>query len=585
MATFFDGRLLTTPTVATAVYDQGMLDRNPAVGNTLAIVGVSTGGKPNHAHSLTDVSTARKTLSGGVLLRAVEMAFSPSGETAGPQHIVAVRIGNPTQATLQLSGSGGGACLNISSTDYGVAANNCTVKVETGTLTGKKLTVTRGTEQYVGDNLAREAFQVSYSGASTSGTVVITDAVIAMELHQDPSGSASVDTFNFDAYPTVQDVVNRINNHAGTGWTATVTAGSADKPTAATFDNVAAMQVKSAWGTATQHVQAIADWINSTQEGLIDAERVAASTQPPANGGPTYLSGASDGSPPDGTAWANGLEVLRNEDVQWIVPLSGDSTVWAAVDAHCAYMSTVAKRERRAFVGGDIGVSAATAKTNAALVNSDRVAYCYPGIYHYDSAAIFNLRRPTLYPAYMTAVLLGGAFAGLTPGETMTNKPIKCLGLETTVNAPGDTDELIRAGVLTVYKDHRGALRVARAISTWLNDTRYNRVEVSTGVAVDYVTRSVREALQPYVGRKATPTTLQSVNAMTEGVLYRLAAPEPVGLGMLVGDFEHPPYRNITSSIEGDVLRVSFECSPAIPINYILVSVHITPYSTTISAI
>ena len=180
----------------------------------------------------------------------------------------------------------------------------------------------------------------------------------------------------------------------------------------------------------------------------------------------------------------------------------------------------------------------------------------------------------------MTAAILGGAFAGITPGETMTNKAIKCLGLEIDLAAPGDTDSLIESGVLCIYKDPKGARRVARAVSTWLNDTRYNRVEISTGVVVDYVSRTVRDALMPFVGRKATPTTLQSVNATTESVLYRLAQPEPVGLGMLVGDAALPAYRNITSSIDGDTLRVSFECSPAIPINYVLVSLHVTPYST-----
>jgi hypothetical protein len=39
------------------------------------------------------------------LLRAVEMAFSPSAETAGPQVICAVRVGNPTQSSLTLANS------------------------------------------------------------------------------------------------------------------------------------------------------------------------------------------------------------------------------------------------------------------------------------------------------------------------------------------------------------------------------------------------------------------------------------------------------------------------------------------------
>ena len=590
MAVFFDGRLLTTPTVASAVYDQGMLDRNPATGNTLAIVGQSTGGAPNSATYLYNVIDARARLKGGELLRAVEMAFSPSAETAGPQVICAVRVGTPTQSTLSLSNSASAAVINLSSTDYGVNTNNIKVKVETSSdANGKKVTVTQGTEQYVGDNLWRNAFTVYYSGSSTYGLVTLNDSAISLSVASSAT-TASVDTFTFTAYPTVQDVVNRINNNAGTGWVAGVVAGSAEKPSAASFENLTNKDVKgtsatSTWSTVTQHNMAIVDWINSTQEGLVTAARVASATLPPANVGYTYLAGGSDGDAPDITDWSNALAVLQAEDVQWIVPISSESTVWAATDAHCSYMSTVAKRERRAFVGAGTGVSNATAKDNAALINSDRTAYCHPGIYHYDNASIFANRRLTLYPAYMTAAILGGAFAGITPGETMTNKTVKCLGLESILAAPGDTDGLINHGVLCLYKDARSAYRVARAVSTWLNDTRYNRVEISTGVVVDYVSRTVRDALMPFVGKKATPTTLQSVNAMTESVLYRLAQPEPIGLGMLVGDGVLPAYRNITSSIDGDTLRVSFECSPAIPINYILVSIHVTPYSTQITQV
>src|SRR5574343_360692 len=131
MAVFFDGRLLTTPTVATAVFDQGMLDRNPATGNTLALVGVSTGGAPNEAIYLYDVPSARAALKGGELLRAVEMAFSPSAETAGPQVVCAVRVGSPTQSSLTLANSASAAVINLVSTDYGVGTNNVKVKVET----------------------------------------------------------------------------------------------------------------------------------------------------------------------------------------------------------------------------------------------------------------------------------------------------------------------------------------------------------------------------------------------------------------------------------------------------------------------
>jgi hypothetical protein len=51
----------------------------------------------------------------------------------------------------------------------------------------------------------------------------------------------------------------------------------------------------------------------------------------------------------------------------------------------------------------------------------------------------------------------------------------------------------------------------------------------------------------------------------------------------LVGDAENPAYRNIQVSMEGDVMRIEYECSPVIPLNYILVVMHAVPWSGSVS--
>jgi len=66
--------------------------------------------------------------------------------------------------------------------------------------------------------------------------------------------------------------------------------------------------------------------------------------------------------------------------------------------------------------------------------------------------------------------------------------------------------------------------------------------------------------------------------------LRELARPEPIGPGVLAGDAESPPYKNITANLEGDVLRVEFQCSPVIPVNYIPVAIYAVPYSGSASA-
>ena len=50
---------------------------------------------------------------------------------------------------------------------------------------------------------------------------------------------------------------------------------------------------------------------------------------------------------------------------------------------------------------------------------------------------------------------------------------------------------------------------------------------------------------------------------------------------MIVGDKANPAYKNITASLEGDMLRVEFQCSPVIPVNYIPVTIFAVPYTGT----
>ena len=60
----------------------------------------------------------------------------------------------------------------------------------------------------------------------------------------------------------------------------------------------------------------------------------------------------------------------------------------------------------------------------------------------------------------------------------------------------------------------------------------------------------------------------------TETTLAELARPEPSGPGVIAGNGFDPAFRNITVSISGDVMRVEFECSPVVPINFIPVVIY-----------
>lgn len=570
MGVFFNGRLIVTPTTASVVNDDAMRNQNLTVGNVVAVVGRSAGGKPKTALRFGSPQEAEKELVSGELLDAVLAAFDPSSETNGPSQVVAVRVNPATQAAGVLKDAGGNTVINLASTNYGQRENQIKVKVEAGSLSGLRITTQRGADYFTQDNIERRAFQVQYKGAEATATITIdgTSCVLAA-----PAGTP-VATISLVDFPAVQDLVDRINQVPG--FEADVLDGNYTQPALNGLDFVTAQSVKSAF-VVKADLQAAVDWLNSGGEGFVTATRAAGAGAAPAQVAFKYLAGATDGTTTF-DEWAAAFEVLQAIDAQWITPVSGDPAIHALADTHAAYMSNIGLKERRVICGTASGTAKADAKAAAKALNSDRTSLMFQGHYDYDRSGKLVLRPP-----YISAARVAGGFAGVNPGTPLTNKNFKCRGLEFDLRNPTDTDELINAGVLCLENTEQG-YKVIKSISTWLVNDNYNRVEQSTGVAVDFVARNVRQALDVLRGQKGNPLVLSRAISITESTLRELARPEPQGPGVLVGNAESPAYRNIKASLEGDVLRVEFECSPVIPVNYVLATIFAVPFSGTATA-
>lgn len=571
MSVFFNGRLLTSPVTASVVDDSALANRNLGVGNVLAVIGRSVGGAPNTALRFGSPSEAKAALISGELLDAVTKAFDPSAQTGGPTTVVAVRVNPATRASLNLVDATPVTVIALQSTDYGLYTNQIKVKVEAGTTAGKKLTTQFGNSYFSQDDVARRAFQIRYSGAQASARMSVTGTTVTLEA----PNSTVVATIDLNSYDTVQDLVDRINTVSG--FAASVLDGNGNAPALNGLDYVSNQDVRTADYVARADLQAVVDWFNGIGEGFVTATRSPGVGAVPANVAFTYLAGGSDGTVTN-TEWSNAFTVLQAQDVQWVVPITSDPSIHAMADAHCAFMSNVARMERRAIVGTAAGTSDSAAITAAKALNSDRTSLVHLGYYDYNASGVLVLQPP-----YMTAAMIAGAFSGVNPGTPLTNKTLKVRGLERLLRNPTDTDVLINGGVLAV-ESTPGGYKVVKSISTWLTNKNYNRVEVSTGVALDFVARNVREALDVLRGEKATPILLSRAVEIARSTLTELARAEPQGPGVLAGDADNPAFKNIKASLEGDVVRVEFQCSPVIPANYILVSIFAVPYSGTASA-
>lgn len=567
MAVFFNGRLWTSPAVMSVVDDSAMYNKNISVGNVLCIIGSAEGGEPYKPLRFGSASEARDVLVGGELLKAIEKAFDPSSETAAPATVIAMRIDPATQSTLTLKDAAAANVINLVSTGFGLYTTGIKVKVESGSLYGKKVSSQFGQNYYVKDNLYREMISVQYTGAELTATVTFDGTNLTLHA---PAGTKVVD-LPVASYPTIQQMVDIINTQVG--FVATVLDGNGQHYSV-DLDGVTAADCKTAAVKVTGTLAEVINWINGAGEGFLNATKAVGALQPPVNKDWTYLTGGTTGTATT-TDYQNCFTALQSEDVQWVVPLSSSAAIHAMADAHCAYMSNVARMERRAVCGMALGSTDTVAIGAARDLNSDRTSLIHLGFYDYDSTG-----KLTLYPPYMLAALVGGAFSGVNPGTALTNKALKVRGLERKLRNPTDTDPLIDGGVLCVEETKTG-YKVVKSISTWLINDNYNRVEVSTGVAADFVSRNVRNALQSLLGQKGNPTTLMLAVEKTDSILRELARPEPIGPGVIVGDKTNPAFKNITASLEGDVLRVEFQCSPVIPINYIPIVIHAVPWSGT----
>lgn len=578
MSVFFNGRLLVTPTVESAIYDYGMATAYPGrANNVLVIVGTAEGGKPAHVQYFDSPVIARRALRSGPGLKAIELAFNPSSESGSPGRIGFLRVEKAVQAGLTLKDGSGNDVIELQSANYGAFTNGTKVTVESGSQVGKRVTIQLDQMYYTKDNLSRVPFSVRYSGAEATATVAIDATKLTLKA---PASTLTPVELDFVDYRNVRELCDAINAQPGFSAIAMMPT----TPVQGTLDGLTATSCKSTDLEIHADLQAIIDWFNTGGRELAIATRATGALKPPANLAGTYMTGGSNGPSPVSDDWQDAFDALQAEDIQWVVPLSANEAIWLMTDAHVQFMSGPGKSERRAFVGddiiaGDLDGAISDQKDKAMALNSDRTALCFPPIMLYEDDNTL-----VTYPSYYLAAMVAGGFAAMNFGNTMTNKTLKIAGLDPLVANPYDSDSLINGGICAARKTRRGYI-VSKAVSTWLSNANYNRIEISTGVALDYVARTVREALEIFIGRKASPITLHEAITTTDSALRELARPEPVGVGVIVGDEKSPAYRGITAEIQGDILRVWFECSPVIPINYVLIGIYAKAYSGTATAV
>lgn len=576
----FNGQFFGRPTVATFIDDSRLVGQNDATGITVGIIGTALGGQPQTALSFTSARDARKVLRGGELLDAVERAYGPGVNTAGAYRIIATRINAALPSTLTLSNITPAAVITLTSVDWGIHANQISVTIANGTTTGKKITVQKSGNAFIApslvvqDNISRSAIKVLYTGAGSAATMTITPTGATPTITSSCTGAVG-DNLNLDLTQllTMQQVVDAIN--AKGNYTASV-AGPDPNASSITMDVLTAQDIKTAAYTAKADLQAQLDFFNSLTDLVSAVKAGSTAALPAANLVQTFMTGGSEGAAVTSTEWQGGFDVMQTQDVQIVVPVTGDALIHAMANTHCQSMASPQyKRERIAIVGGVAGETVTQVKNRAVALNSDRVQLVWPGLIDTDTTGSGVI---VTVPPYQVAAQKAGLTAALGVPKSATNKFIGARGVETIVT-PSQIDDLVATGVCVVELVPNKGYRLVQDVTSWQTDTRFTRRELSTRMALDYVAAQLRLALEPLIGEVNGPNLQARVIGNLTSTLGNLTS-----AGVLVGGDNVPSWTNLTVGVSGDQVIVSVQVAIAVPANFFAVTIFPTVFSSPLPA-
>lgn len=618
MPVFFQGQRIVTPQAVSFVDDSAMVNENAlSPAGVVAIIGrgdePDSGGTPQQPLVFNDPATAQRVLRSGLLLEGVLRAFAP-GATGGAGQVVAYRVNDATRSTGSLEDTTAVTPLDaitMTSRDYGAYTARTTVNVASPVSgTGKNLTVRLDDFRIDGFNIGYGAIKIQYTGSGTAATATVSYPTSQPGQLATTITTATADNLllTFDAYPTLDSLVQAIND---TGkYTASITFSTSavvntnasdglpvsfrDSPISSNYlDAQVLADIMATPQVLRADTQAANDWLNSVAGSYIVATRTAGTKSLANTAIPLQLAGGLNYSSASGGVvrtqdWQACLTSLQNIDAHLIVPLTADAAVHAMIQAHVNLMSTIqqgyGRRERMGIVGGLWGetpLSSVNAATRAAAFQDSRMVVVAPGIKDFSplSGALTEI------PPYLLAAQIAGMIGGLGVAEAITRRYVRSSGVEQASQFAGS--QLTQAereswnlqGVCVLEQIPNRGVRVVQGLTTWTGNFNYVKREISVRRAADWIARTVREACDELlVGQSGSPGLLRRAVVAVNGVLTRLERD-----GVIVGDSNSPSFKNIVAQLSGDVLRIDFECSPAIPANYVLITAHMIPYVGTLS--
>jgi hypothetical protein len=431
----------------------------------------------------------------------------------------------------------------------------------------------------IGTNAAgttvNEVFDLT-AGATTPVVGSVAFAAITTILLGDVAAARTV-TVAIDAaqtlhaeFNTVAKVVDRLNAINGFTANATVTNFTTFRMVDADYHAAPtrpAADVHSSAGSFYADLYFAATTLTQ-QSQFVNGARATGGGLPPADtSAPVFLVGGSEGTPTI-TEWQDAFTLLEKRRYNTLVPLSRDPAVHALALSHLVAKTGRLKSEANGYVG--IGKADGSGETRTELqsqiqaLNTRHLSAISQELERFDPIT----GEATFYPPYIYAAVAAGMQAGSTIAEPLTRK--RMIGTDirndSTWNVETDTSALIDRGLMIAEKVDGVGIRWVRSITTHLADDNLAFVEMSSNESLNTFVFEFREALEAQIGRRGLGNSVGAITALARGTAQRLVDEEKI-----VG------FRSLQVDQVGDVFPVSIQVALVNPINFIPITVHLTP--------
>lgn len=310
---------------------------------------------------------------------------------------------------------------------------------------------------------------------------------------------------------------------------------------------------------------AIVNWVNTNSQ-LVNATAASGAIGPPSNtSNPVFLTGGTEGSPVFSDYQA-ALNLLKQVRVNTIVALTCDPAVSAAIDAHCVYMCGIGRSERDGFVGIQNGgltdvPTKAQYKSAIQSYNSKNLRGIGQAISRYNTAGTLQEFQPQF-----GACIGAGMQAGSVVGTSLTHKFASVVSFrqDTSWNPTNDAEEMVEGGALFLEQVDGVGIRWVRNVTTYLQSNNIAYTEGSVNAAVNYAVYNFRTNLEFAVGKQGFSGTINAVKGLAITTL-----------GLLVDTGVITNWQKLAINLVVDVLEVSVEIAPVIPINFVQSTIHL----------